>query len=148
MRRPTEKEAHNEEAVVDCCGIEEGKEEGAMFGGYGSQRPNEKRMRRPTGEKEAEEADMGRGGDRQRRTKPTMKRKLLTVMALKRERRKKLAWLMVNGCGSVEVDEADKERTTRPTGNEEGKEEECECVEMPKSPPRQNREPAAENFFI
>jgi hypothetical protein len=38
-------------------------------------------------------------------------------------------------CGSVEAEGADNE-TTRPINNEEGKEEECECVEMPKSPPR------------
>jgi hypothetical protein len=71
-RQPTKKEAHNEEAVFDCCGIEEEKEEGGI----------------------------------------------------------------VDCCGSVEAEEADNERTTRPTDNEEGKEEECECVEMPKSPPR------------
>jgi hypothetical protein len=82
-RQLTEKEAHNEEAVVGC-GIEEGKEEGSR----------------------------------------------------------------VDCCGSVEAEEADNESTTRPINNEEGKEEECECVEMPKSPSRQKQEPAAEAFFI
>jgi hypothetical protein len=62
---------------------------------------------------------------------------------------------MVDGCGSrrpnekrIEAEEADNERRRQPTNNEEGKEEEDECVEKPKSPPRQSREPAAENFFI
>jgi hypothetical protein len=139
-RQPTEKEAHNEEAVVDCCGIEKGNEEGGMVDCCRSvERPNKKRMRRPTGEKEAEQAD------NEKRRQPTEKEShneeaVLDCCVIEEGKEE---GGMVDCCGSVEAEEADNETMTRPINKEEGIEEECECVEMPKSPPRQKREPAA-----